>query len=218
MRKEIKILVAIAFIVFMPRCSGQILSQINSSERQPTTDSRLVRPDSPTLGSADAPVTLVEFYDPECESCRAFHPTVKKILKDYDGKSASSPDICRCIRIRRLRRPSPKRAGEQANTGKCRPFVSASAGMGERHGPPQATPVNQTPPAELFQNTRWNSDGFDKLTARFGKTLRRQARTRQKRRSKSRRPSNADVFRQRRKLARLSEADLKSLIEEELKK
>ena len=49
-------------------------------------DGPLVRPDSPTLGPADAPVTLVEFLDPECESCGAFHPTVKRILKDYDGK------------------------------------------------------------------------------------------------------------------------------------
>lgn len=43
----------------------------------------LVRDDSPALGRADAPVTLVEFLDPECEACRAFHPLTKQILKDY---------------------------------------------------------------------------------------------------------------------------------------
>lgn len=46
-------------------------------------DGILVREDSPTLGRADAPVTLVEFLDPECESCRAFHPFTKQILADY---------------------------------------------------------------------------------------------------------------------------------------
>lgn len=43
----------------------------------------LVRADSPTHGRADAPVTLVEFLDPECESCRAFQPFTKEILADY---------------------------------------------------------------------------------------------------------------------------------------
>lgn len=46
----------------------------------------LVRDDSPVLGAADAPVTLVEFLDPECESCRAFYPVVKEIMGEYDGQ------------------------------------------------------------------------------------------------------------------------------------
>ena len=49
-------------------------------------DERLVRPDSPTLGPENAAVTLVEFLDPECESCRAFFPVVKRILTEYDGR------------------------------------------------------------------------------------------------------------------------------------
>ncbi len=45
-----------------------------------------IRDYAPTMGSDDAKVFLVEFFDPECESCRAFYPNVKRILKDYDGK------------------------------------------------------------------------------------------------------------------------------------
>lgn len=32
---------------------------------------------------AAAPVTIVEFFDPACEACRAFHPYVKRILAAY---------------------------------------------------------------------------------------------------------------------------------------
>jgi protein-disulfide isomerase len=44
---------------------------------------RLVRPHAPTLGPASAPVTIVEFFDPACETCRAFYPIVKDILKQH---------------------------------------------------------------------------------------------------------------------------------------
>ena len=42
-----------------------------------------VRPHSPVIGRADAPVTIVEFFDPSCEACRAFYPIVKNILVQY---------------------------------------------------------------------------------------------------------------------------------------
>lgn len=43
----------------------------------------LIRPHSPILGPKDAPVTIVEFLDPACEACRAFHPIVKDIMKEH---------------------------------------------------------------------------------------------------------------------------------------
>lgn len=49
-------------------------------------DVPLIRPYSPILGPEDAPVTIVEFFDPACEACRAFHPTVKQILSDHEGQ------------------------------------------------------------------------------------------------------------------------------------
>ncbi|MGR3837899.1 MAG: DsbA family protein [Cognatishimia sp.] len=46
----------------------------------------LIRSDAPVLGLADAPITIVEFFDPACEACRAFHPVVKEILDDFKGQ------------------------------------------------------------------------------------------------------------------------------------
>ena len=52
---------------------------------QPEIAEALIRSYSPILGPEEAPVTIVEFFDPACEACRAFHPIVKDILAEYDG-------------------------------------------------------------------------------------------------------------------------------------
>ncbi len=44
---------------------------------------QLVRPYSPSLGPADAKVTIVEFLDPECEACAGFYPSVKKVMAEF---------------------------------------------------------------------------------------------------------------------------------------
>jgi protein-disulfide isomerase len=46
----------------------------------PDLIARLTRPHSPVLGSAKAPVTVVEILDPACEACKAFAPVVKQLL------------------------------------------------------------------------------------------------------------------------------------------
>lgn len=46
----------------------------------------LIRMHSPTLGKADAPVVIVEFIDPACETCRTFYPLVKKLIADHPGQ------------------------------------------------------------------------------------------------------------------------------------
>jgi len=45
-----------------------------------------VRDYSPQYGDEKAKVFLIEFLDPECESCRKFYPLIKNILKEYEGK------------------------------------------------------------------------------------------------------------------------------------
>ena len=61
-----------------PQATGEV-----SSSPGPVN---LVYPDSPTRGPADADVTLVEFLDPECESCRAAYPLVERLLDEYGGR------------------------------------------------------------------------------------------------------------------------------------
>lgn len=65
--------------------SGRFGSPTPSTLRLAEGDA-LVRPHSPVLGPANAPVTIVEFFDPSCEACRAFHPIVKQIMDAFPGK------------------------------------------------------------------------------------------------------------------------------------
>lgn len=49
-------------------------------------NAKLVRDHSPIKGKKDAPVTVVEFLDPECESCRAMQPITDALLDEFAGK------------------------------------------------------------------------------------------------------------------------------------
>lgn len=85
------ILVVLAFIFGSKiyKSSNQeaaTISNQQSSTQQPESMEQFVRYDSPSLGPSDARVTVVEFLDPECESCQAFYPTVKKVLKEFEGR------------------------------------------------------------------------------------------------------------------------------------
>jgi len=66
---------------------GAYLYSQSSTETAPAPiaaeSSQFIRPHSPILGPATAPVTIVEFFDPSCEACRAFYPTVKQIMATY---------------------------------------------------------------------------------------------------------------------------------------
>ncbi len=46
----------------------------------------LIREHSPVLGDPAAKVTITEFMDPACETCRAFAPFVKQMMAAYPGK------------------------------------------------------------------------------------------------------------------------------------
>ena len=48
--------------------------------------SALERDNAPVKGGKNAKVTIVEFFDPACETCRQFYPLVNNIIKKYQGR------------------------------------------------------------------------------------------------------------------------------------
>lgn len=46
----------------------------------------LIRASSPVFGNPAAKVTIVEFFDPACETCRAFYPLVKTMVNSSFGQ------------------------------------------------------------------------------------------------------------------------------------
>jgi protein-disulfide isomerase len=55
------------------------------SEPQPPTQN-ISTDDDPSRGSANAPVTIVEFTDYQCPSCAAMHPVLEDVVNSYGNK------------------------------------------------------------------------------------------------------------------------------------
>lgn len=229
MRKEIKIIGAILVVVVVAAIVGanyyrnsiqNVSVTANSNSTKPKiAPEQLVRPDSPTLGPADAKVTLVEFYDPECESCATFAPVVKKILKDHEGN------------IRFVARYMPlhpnsitaaaftEAAGEQGKYWEAQELLfKKQPEWGTKHGAPpdpSAPSINQL---------------FDKYAKEIGLDLEKARRAINDRRfderiERDKRDGQSlgvrktpTFFVNGRELMRFGEAELRQLIAEELKK
>ncbi len=230
MSNEIKILVIIAFVVIIGAVVGANYYR-SSIQNAPVTGTNtnigkpsippetLVRPDSPTLGAADAPITLVEFLDPECESCAAFAPVVKNILKDYDGKirlvvryMPLHPNSARAATLTEV-------AGEQGKYWEMQELLfRKQSEWGERHGaPPSAQPTNISALFEKYA-TELGLD-MEKVNSaikenRYLSKLERDYRDGQTLGVRQ----TPTFFVNGRRLARFSEADLRALIADELKK
>ncbi len=91
MKKEAKIIAALAAVVVAGLLVATYIyrgstSKLSSENQAHGLREEFVRDDSATMGPKDAAVTVVEFLDPECESCKAFYPIMKDVLKAYDGK------------------------------------------------------------------------------------------------------------------------------------
>lgn len=69
-----------AFILNRQR---QAEAEVAAAATPAVDETLLVRSHSPSFGPADAPVTLVEFFDPSCEACRAYHPVVQDIRRQF---------------------------------------------------------------------------------------------------------------------------------------
>ena len=76
--------VVVAFIARAVVFKGRETQQV-SQAAQSNSDA-LVRASSPVFGNPAAKVTIVEFFDPACETCRAFYPLVKTIVNSSFGQ------------------------------------------------------------------------------------------------------------------------------------
>lgn len=86
--KNKKVLVAVvalalAALFFVARGFQKDASEVEGDRVAQQNAQRFVRDHSPTMGAENAKVQIVEFLDPECESCRAFYPYVKQILAQF---------------------------------------------------------------------------------------------------------------------------------------
>ena len=220
--KEILILGAIIGIVIIGAVVGS--KYYNSSTETtrtaaPGVSEAMVRPDSPTVGPADAKVTVVEFLDPECESCAAFGPTVKKLQKDYD------PKVRLVIRYMPLHPNSVpaatflEAAGEQGKFWQALELLfEKQPEWGTVHGAPASAPKPDVPKL-LEQYTMQLGLDVNKFTEalkqnKYSAKLERDRRDGQTLGVRQ----TPTIFVNGRRLMRLDGAELKSMIDQELAK
>lgn len=77
-------IVALFFFLGMNAYQSRVQNAQDAQVKAEQT--RLVRMHSPVFGPQGAPVTIVEFFDPACETCRAFYPIVKNLMAQYPNE------------------------------------------------------------------------------------------------------------------------------------
>ena len=89
MKKQLIVLISIVFLILLFVLGTNIYKSHKAKKYKfmaQENASTFVREYSQTLGSDDAKVYLIKFSDPACETCSAFHPFVKKLMADNQGK------------------------------------------------------------------------------------------------------------------------------------
>ena len=88
--KRIYLVIASAAVLVIAVVAGALYYQnqsykaaVDAYRRDRTT---YVRDYSPSRGSPDAKVEIVEFFDPACDTCKAFHPMVKQLMDEHPGQ------------------------------------------------------------------------------------------------------------------------------------
>lgn len=221
--KKILILLAIVAAVIIAAVVGssyyrQSVQQKPTQEKAATSEF-LVRPDSPAIGPQDAKVTVVEFYDPECEACAAFAPAIKKMTAEY-------PQVRFVFRYMpfhknaRLAAIYTEAAGEQGKYWEMQEkLFETQPEWGEKHGHlPQ--PADTTPAGVYFEKYAGEL-GLDLAQLKNSITDTKHAAKADrdmedgKRLNVTRTPT---FFVNGRQLARLNLSDMRALINEELNK
>ena len=90
MTKQNTWVVASLLAVAVAFSAGYYFYKQNTAQAQIVTaqdqSALLMRADAPVFGAPNAKVTIVEFFDPACEACRAFYTPVKQIVNTSFGR------------------------------------------------------------------------------------------------------------------------------------
>ena len=89
MNKKITVVITAILFVVLFVVAATIYNNQKSKELSSASLEKIQymqRDYSPKMGPLDAKVTIVEFFDPACETCSAFYPLVKKLMNDNPGK------------------------------------------------------------------------------------------------------------------------------------
>jgi protein-disulfide isomerase len=89
MNKKKVFIVTLVLMVLLFVGAVQIFNQNKSDKFQEQAEknmSILIRPGIPSKGAADAPVKIVEFFDPACGTCAQFHPYLVDMVASNPGK------------------------------------------------------------------------------------------------------------------------------------
>ena len=86
-----KTLFIVSAVILLLAFAGATLFYTSEKQEQATeavtlNQANLLRMHSPTLGSAEAKVLIVEFFDPACETCRVFYPFVKELMAAHPDR------------------------------------------------------------------------------------------------------------------------------------
>ena len=89
MKKSYIVVIATILLVGVFVGAAVVYQQQQVSESKAISSqfaARLAPEYAATMGDPNARVTIVEFFDPACETCKVFHPLVKQILNEYPGQ------------------------------------------------------------------------------------------------------------------------------------
>jgi protein-disulfide isomerase len=226
MKNEVKLLIVIGVavvgvaLIAMNYYRGSVQNVRvtgNSNTGAPTLNPEvLIRPDSPTLGPANAPVAIVEFLDPECESCAAFGPSVKRIVKEFDGQTKLVIRYMPLHPNSMLAGAFLEYAGEKGKYWETVDLIfQKQPEWGERHGAPPASQPNA--PALFEKYAGQLGLDWKEIDAAFksGKYKPKFDRDLSDGRSIGVRQTPT-IFVNGKRLMRLSESDLRALVQSEL--
>jgi protein-disulfide isomerase len=88
--KQKNIFIAVSILLILAFAVATVLFKNYKSSEQGAllgnNQQVMERESAPVKGAADAKVTVVEFFDPACGTCRHFYPIKTQLMKKYPGK------------------------------------------------------------------------------------------------------------------------------------